>query len=307
VHSPLFRVYHKLLLAVAICPVIADAQPLPPTSEGCSTTECHGQIMDSQFLHQPVAESACGECHVVDAPGGRPHPATKQAPGSTPFTLTTTPGCIRCHADADVEHATEHIACEECHAVHGGESSALLRGPGEAVCLDCHSSEFEPSRASAAEGEASQDESNLRSHGPADEGRCSPCHRVHDGPLRGSLPPGSYARYERSAYSTCFDACHDPEIVEDAKTRSATRFRNGSDNLHFRHVAKGERGRTCRLCHAAHQAPGRGLVRRGMPYGAELLTLEFTPSSSGGRCATSCHIDLEYDRTKAIPSRMRIE
>ncbi len=215
--------------------------------------------------------------------------------------------CARCHEDGALDHATETIACNHCHALQGEISSSLPLSQREAICLECHAEQFEGARTTGSEELDSSGSTQARLHGPLEQGQCTSCHRLHDGPLHGQLPVGLYARYERSAYSACFDSCHEPEIVEEATTTTATRFRNGSDNLHFRHVAKQRRGRSCRLCHSAHQAPGLGLVRRGMPYGSEILTLEFTSTSSGGSCATSCHDTLDYDRTKAIPSRMRVE
>ena len=45
-------------------------------------------------------------------------------------------------------------------------------------------------------------------------------------------------------------------------TSDATRFRNGEDNLHYRHVVgpRKDRGRSCRLCHAPHLAANPALV-----------------------------------------------
>ncbi len=150
-------------------------------------------------------------------------------------------------------------------------------------------------------------------HGELGEGRCSPCHPEHetDKPppslLHGSVPAGPYTTYTRAGYEGCYGECHKPELVEKARTTTSTRFRNGDDNLHFRHVAKQTKGRSCSLCHSTHQATGAGLIRDDMPFGNEILTLEFSTSEDGGSCVTSCHITTEYNRRNAVPSPMRVE
>ena len=179
------------------------------------------------------------------------------------------------------------------------------------MCMECHSTDLDlpplPAHSAAPDQSPDADEAQTFLHGPVREGLCGECHRIHDGPLRGVVPKRPYASYERAAYSACWSSCHLPELVEESTTTTATRFRNGDDNLHFRHVAKQQRGRSCGLCHAPHQAEGPGLIQRGMPFGDEVLTLEFTPTETGGRCATSCHIPVGYDRQQAIPSIMRTQ
>ena len=143
------------------------------------------------------------------------------------------------------------------------------------------------------------------------EGRCAPCHPAHpqnaSDLLHGDLPTHRYAAYERAAYSACTGSCHPPELVEDERTSSATRFRNGDDNLHYRHVVKPRAGRSCGFCHVAHIAANPALVGREMPFGKQILTLDFDVTERGGRCATSCHTPAEYDRDEAVPSSMRTQ
>ncbi len=127
------------------------------------------------------------------------------------------------------------------------------------------------------------------------------------GLLHGTFPVADYASYDRAIYSACFESCHPPGLVEEQRSTTATRFRNGDDNLHFRHVANQSRGRSCRLCHLPHRSRNPGLVRTSMPFGNEKrLTLEFSAEETGGRCETSCHVPVAYDREEAIPSRMRV-
>ncbi len=126
------------------------------------------------------------------------------------------------------------------------------------------------------------------------------------GLIAGELPSTLYAKYSPTLYSACLGSCHSSRLVEEKQSSEATRFRNGDDNLHFRHVARRSRGRSCRLCHTQHVPPNPALVREGMPFGEERLTLEFTATDRGGKCATSCHVAAEYDRDKSISSSMRV-
>jgi len=149
-------------------------------------------------------------------------------------------------------------------------------------------------------------------HGPLADQQCRACHLGHGkgekpaSVVRGTLPTGLYTTYSRSAYSACFDSCHSAALVEDAKTTAATRFRNGDDNLHYRHVAKLRRGRSCRLCHEPHAAENQALIRDYLPFGVQRLTLKYEESDSGGKCTTSCHIPVSYSRDEAILSPMRV-
>ena len=233
--------------------------------------------------------------------------------------LSDESGCMqaRCHSEfrqPDVHPPSAEVTCVSCHAVqatgevpayHRGSVPGPLAAPGDGRdCVSCHPKAFEPPPSWSAGG------AEVHLHGPVAEARCGACHNAHGRSpaelLRGTLPSGPYAPYDRSAYSACFGSCHEAELVEAPRTSEATRFRNGDDNLHFRHVARDRQGRVCGLCHEPHLARNQALVRKGMPFGSERLTLEFVASERGGSCTTSCHMPLAYDRELAIPSIMRV-
>ncbi|MFQ5415536.1 MAG: cytochrome c3 family protein [Myxococcota bacterium] len=257
-----------LLVLSLLAPGLAMAQQ---EDRSCVRSGCHANVVRPEATHQPVGRWQCVSCHVPEA-GIAPHPE------------------------------------------HRGSVSGALSDPEDgAFCLTCHADSFEPLRLRERPGREEEPEGARfahHAHGPVAEGRCSPCHQAHGPPpahlLRGELPEGLYQRYRRSAYSACYGACHDAGLAERARTETATDFRNGEENLHYRHVVAPTRGRSCRLCHDPHRAANAALIRRAMPFGAEQLTLRFEATRSGGSCTTSCHMPVAYDRDRAIPSRMRV-
>ncbi len=293
----------------------ATAAP-PRTENDCSTSGCHLELGGAAFVHRLVEAGDCAACHDSGEPAGEFHPQVTGEPAIGEISLSTSRQCRPCHDDHQLRHGSEADGskdCVDCHDPHGGDSGALLRGERGESCLACHAEAFEPSRQkrlSAGSPEPTPLADDLRQHGVVAEDRCDECHLMHAGSpkglLRGEFPVADYASYDRASYSACLESCHPPELVESQPTTTATRFRNGDDNLHFRHVAARSRGRSCRLCHAPHQTRNPALVRGAMPFGKERLTLEFSVGETGGRCESSCHLPTEYDRELAIPSRMRV-
>jgi predicted CXXCH cytochrome family protein len=307
--------YRILILVAALSAMPATAAP-PRTETDCTSSGCHMALSDPEFVHELVKQGDCMACHQSGAPDGEFHPPVIENPEIGEIALFTNRECRPCHDDHQLQHGSEASGthdCVDCHDPHAGDSASLLHGKRGEACLSCHADAFEPShqrRLSPSNFEPRPLEAELRRHGVVAEDRCVECHLIHDGSpkglLRGAYPETDYAPYDRASYSACLESCHSPDLVEMEKTTTATLFRNGDDNLHFRHVASPARGRSCRLCHAPHLARNRGLVRTSMPFGKERLTLDFSAGETGGGCGTSCHLPAAYDRELAIPSRMRV-
>ena len=70
-----------------------------------------------------------------------------------------------------------------------------------------------------------------------------------------------------------------------------TGFRNGDENIHFRHVNKVDKGRTCRACHEVHASKRPAHIREAVPFGSGgwLLDINFEQTEDGGSCAPGCH------------------
>jgi len=119
------------------------------------------------------------------------------------------------------------------------------------------------------------------------------------GVARDLYPETFYAPFKLDDYALCF-TCHDKQLVLQPKTTGLTRSRNGDDNLHFVHVNRPDKGRSCRACHATHASTHEAHVRDSVPYGKWELPINFTPTATGGSCAPGCHKEAPYDREKAI-------
>jgi hypothetical protein len=100
-------------------------------------------------------------------------------------------------------------------------------------------------------------------------------------------------------------------MVKDPTTTTLTKFRNGDQNLHYVHVNKDERGRTCRACHEVHAAKQKHQIRDAVPYGHTgfMLKVNFTPTATGGSCARTCHITRSYTNSVAslVPAKTEAE
>ena len=81
------------------------------------------------------------------------------------------------------------------------------------------------------------------------------------------------------------------------ETDSLTDFRDGRINLHYLHVNKAKRGRSCRACHDTHASTNPMHVRESVPFGKWQMPISFTPTKTGGTCMAGCHKKLSYDRT----------
>ena len=92
-------------------------------------------------------------------------------------------------------------------------------------------------------------------------------------------------------------------MLSDRETATLTNFRDGSRNLHYLHVNKAERGRTCRACHEVHASKQKHQMRDGVPYGSKglILKINYTKAPFGGTCAKTCHDTKSYTNRITSP------
>jgi predicted CXXCH cytochrome family protein len=275
-----------------------------PVNELCFG--CHDEVRDllkREVVHW-AAQDACTNCH-------NPH-------GSNHEKLLideTVALCTSCHTDvgeyvaaARVKHGavTTGAKCANCHNPHGSNVEKLLVAYPFDLCLGCHSKEGMRS----ADGRflVNMKEwlaQNPDWHAPIKAKDCSACHRPHGSPnfrlLVATYPEKFYAPYSAEAYELCF-GCHNERVFREPETTTLTNFRNGSRNLHFVHVHKADRGRTCRACHEVHASKQSRHIREGVPYGPKgwILRLNYVKTPTGGSCAKTCHETRSYDNQTVV-------
>ncbi len=262
------------------------------------------QFLETEVLHEPLMEG-CTQCH-------SPHSSDNAYGLNAPVEEL----CFECHEDieAKVAEATfPHGAvftedrCGNCHDPHASGVPQLLRDKVQPLCLRCHD---KPQL--AYDGRTIPDMRPVLLereflHGPVRTGDCGACHDVHGSNharlLRKAFPPGFYASFDIAEYALCFE-CHSAGSVLEAKTTTLTRFRDGERNLHFVHVNRRVKGRTCRVCHEIHGSDQPRHMARTVPFegGSWSMPIAFEETTDGGRCGPGCHEPQEYRRSRRGPT-----
>jgi predicted CXXCH cytochrome family protein len=268
---------------------------------------CHTDKKDDfknkKFMHTAVKESCVG-CH---SPHSSDFKFTLRAEGSRDL-------CFTCHDDKqkEVGEATvPHKAldgerkCLSCHDAHVSDyPKQLLKQPMD-LCLNCHNRDYQGKNGKVA-NIASVLSHNAVHHGPIQEKDCSGCHNAHGSKnfrmLRENFPQLFYAPYSQDNYTLCF-MCHQKTIASEETTTTLTGFRNGEQNLHFVHVNKSVKGRTCRACHDAHATNNPKHVRDAVPFAKWQLPINFKKNETGGSCLPGCHQLFRYDRNKPVVNK----
>lgn len=265
---------------------------------------CHGDefeaIFNMRHTHPPLNDGTCLNCH--DPHGGDTHSLTHVPPPEL---------CNTCHTEIEtlIETSTnvhapvmEGRACSECHSAHASSLDHLLTQTEIDLCLECHDREIETESGEVIPDVQAIIGMSTYLHGPVREGSCSPCHQPHASDTFGLLvyeyPPEFYAPYESDRYALCFQ-CHSESSFIDAETDTLTNFRDDESNLHYVHVSRETRGRSCRACHEVHASNQPFHMSESVPYGGWDMPINYEQLSDGGRCSPGCHSPQEYHRTPA--------
>jgi predicted CXXCH cytochrome family protein len=256
--------------------------PISALAAGCSTAGCHDG-MTEQGVHPGDME--CKSCHA--APAGASHP------GGGP--MRSDGMCTGCHAAvAGFAHPHAPVAAGNCVACHNPhrETVSFLPKDEVALCLSCHADLVGPEM--------------TERHAPIRQGGCRPCHQAHGSSqsrlLVEPFPAEIFVRYDSEAYALCF-SCHDRNLLGFPDTSFATGFRDGERNLHYLHVNKQKRGRSCKLCHAVHATTQPKMMAETVGFGNWALPLNFKKSETGGSCSPGCHGQAAYDRNPGAPDQ----
>ena len=254
------------------------------------------QLSKYAFIHEP-AKGDCAGCH--DPHGSNtPHILKAEAPQL----------CFSCHENIKkiAETSTyrhkpvlEKDGCLNCHTPHASTVRYLMKDNPATLCLNCHNKPQAIDQNDVLPAFTPQIENKKYLHGPVRDKSCSGCHMAHGSNhyrlLAKAYPPEFYAPYSRDNYALCF-SCHSDSLVEAERTTTLTNFRDGDRNLHFVHVDKAERGRTCRACHETHGSNLPSHLRETTPFGMWNLPIGYVKTENGGSCTPGCHVQKTYNR-----------
>ena len=248
--------------------------------------------MDRTTQHKPAADN-CLICHNVHTE-------------DNPYMLYSSPKtlCIDCHKEATPDFISKLNSvtvphkpvlegeCIACHTPHASAFNQLLKAPLDSICTTCHTDIGENIN------------QNKYRHGPVEDKECTACHLSHGSTnpkiLRTYFPAEFYVPYKKENYALCFE-CHNSDIALEAETTTLTDFRNGKINLHYLHVNKIKKGRSCKACHEIHAGPQLKHIRDEVPFGDMWsYPIIYSKTPNGGGCTVGCHKPLSYNRVKSV-------
>jgi len=308
-HTEILAGQHAHKPAEELCtschlPHTSDFEKLLRAPSNALCANCHGGVFDSvaTMSHpHPPAQGDCLTCHTPHASDAIK--ILRQPPQEL---------CVSCHADvgsainvATHPHSvvTDERSCLNCHSPHASEHTAALLEGTIATCLECHDRPIQVSQQRTIIGVPELADPSMHLHGPAQHGDCSACHDVHGGVNNNLLvepfPEGFYQPFTEGTYALCLK-CHDSAIIEAEGAEVVTGFRNGERNLHAVHVVGQPQGRSCRACHAMHASKVEPLIAETVSFGQWQLPINWTPTPTGGSCASGCHEVRAYDRVNPI-------
>ncbi len=267
-------------------------------------TGCHSDTAEAMAKHKYPHKPAVQDCATCHAPHGGNDQSFLRKPG--------TELCTGCHTDIQklvTEKPVVHGAvkelqqCANCHDPHGADLPFILKQSPLKLCLGCHNKEIAVPGGAKIKNIADVIAHAQFPHGPIREDDCIACHNTHASVnfrlLTKVFPQEFYKGFDVKNYALCF-GCHQQTLVLDQQTTTLTGFRDGSKNLHFVHVNKEVKGRTCRACHEIHASNRPKHIREGVPFGKSgwILPINFEKTEHGGRCSPGCHKAMGYDRAK---------
>ncbi len=273
---------------------------------------CHGKVREAMAsakdVHAPAKRdcTACHSAHATDYAHVLKQP------------IETT--CLSCHEktakhmkDSSVKHAamTQDKSCANCHSGHLSQHPALLLARMDRVCMTCHDQPVKAADGRSIESMAPALASEFL-HGPIRAGECSQCHNAHGSNeprlLTGKFPRTFYTPFELDKYALCF-RCHQPQLVTTEKTATLTNFRDGQTNLHYLHVNRDPKGRSCRSCHSMHGSNLPNHIAASVEFegSAWEMKINYLKTAEGGSCSPGCHAPRAYSRAAATQPTTRGE
>jgi predicted CXXCH cytochrome family protein len=266
----------------------------PELCERCHV-DMKATLAEKRFTHDPVKED-CATCH-------NPH----ASPSKYQIRTDSADQCLQCHKTLRKQLVTSRVQheavtmdrqCINCHDPHSSDFGKQLKATTAELCLSCHDREV-ATPSGKVQNIKLWIETHTDLHGPLRQQDCVGCHLPHDSEhfrlLKKDYPEKFYSPFEPKNYELCF-MCHEPEMAKVERTATATGFRAGDRNLHFVHVNRAEKGRTCRACHEAHSSSHPKHMRESVPFGEWPLPIAYQQTEDGGSCAPGCHLPMGYSR-----------
>lgn len=334
IRSDNFR-FLSVAVLMAVVAISLALREHPAVAAGVENCGCHPHKAEKKYIHLPVKNGECQSCH---KPSGQKHPRVKK--GAFLLTANGKAGlCSECHERKDTKkHVHPPVAagdCTDCHDPHQSDNKAQLKGAGADLCYMCHEKGkldrsyphkpivegkclgcHDPHQSDnmymlKASGAAlcmtchdSAEFSGKSVHAPVADGNCVSCHSTHGTKyphlLKASVPDDMYQSFSKENFALCF-SCHKDSLADSRLTDVDTKFRNGIVNLHFVHVNKAEKGRSCKVCHDPHASNQPRLISSKVPgFGRWRIPIRYTKSAVGGTCVVGCHKPKSYDRINAV-------
>ena len=287
-----------------------NGKALLRTAEGAEhCLSCHGEMKEkiasvarvtTGIVHEPVKQ--CQLCH-------SPHSTEFAHQLKQPVDQTCMTGSCHASVAAEIKQAavphdavTMGQGCGNCHDAHASLSPALQKARMDETCLACHDKAMptRDGRTIAAMGPVLRESKFL--HGAIKFGECSACHKPHGAQehslLTRAFPALTYTPFEEGKYALCLEGCHRPELVTTQATASLTNFRDGERNLHFVHVNRDDKGRSCKTCHAIHGSnlPNHMASEVAFEGSSWAMPIGFEKAADGGSCSPGCHEPKTYRR-----------
>ena len=260
-----------------------EAFLLPDNGKAGLCIECHESKNTMKSVHDPVGKGDCLACHEIHDSNNK---SQLKAPGGQL--------CFMCHEKAkfDRQHPHKPIAeanCTGCHDPHQSNVKYMLKGEGKQLCVICHNKKTFTGRSV---------------HGPILKNDCEACHVTHGTSfanlLKKDFPEEFYMPFSKEKYAFCF-ICHNNKMADDLDTETQTNFRNGNINIHYIHIKKNEKGRSCKTCHDPHSAKQLRLIPDKIPgFGKWGIPIRYTKTNNGGTCVVGCHKPKSYDRINPV-------
>ena len=204
--------------------LVLSAQPI---FSQCIESNCHANMLEKKYIHNPIQKQDCLSCHVENA---KKHPERK----GNEYGLKKNNGgemCLACHK-TDIKSIGLHTPvkkgeCLACHDPHGSKVVSMLSNPTPAVlCANCH-----------------KDKIGKKDfvHGPVAVGACNVCHASHGDEAKLLLT-------SLNINAKCF-TCHEIKKTE-------------IESVAFQHKPVVEK---CTNCHNPHESNQNFMLKSATP------------------------------------------